>query len=43
MATMTVYVNKSLKGRMDARNNVKWSEVFRRGISKRLEQLENMG
>ncbi len=40
MATMTVYVPQSLKDYMDAHPDVKWTEIMRRGVLRKLEQVK---
>ncbi len=40
MATMTVYVPPELKRKMDAMPNLKWSEVMRQGVLRKLEQIK---
>ena len=39
MATVTVHVSQELKDYMDSMPNIKWSNVFRMGIMRKLEQL----
>ena len=40
MATMTVYVPQRLKDTMDAHPEIKWTEIMRRGVLRKLEQVK---
>jgi hypothetical protein len=39
---VTFYVPDKLKQRMDARPDVNWPEVFKKGLGKKLEALEKL-
>lgn len=40
MANITLHIPDELKQKMDARSDVKWSDVFRKVIISKVEQLK---
>jgi hypothetical protein len=42
MATVTVHVSQELKDYMNSMPNIKWSNVFRMGITRKLDQLRKL-
>ena len=40
MATITLSIPKEIKEIMDRQPQVKWTEIFRQGLIKKVEQLE---
>ena len=42
MVRMTFAITDELKKRLDARKDINWPEVFKKGVERRLEALEKM-
>jgi hypothetical protein len=42
MVRMTFAITDELKKRLDARKDINWPEVFRKGLERRLDALEMM-
>ena len=42
MVRMTFSIPEDLKRRLDARKDINWPEVFRKGLERRVEALEKM-
>ena len=42
MATVTLSIPDELKKRMDKRPGIKWSEIFRRMIVSKIDQLKKL-
>ena len=42
MATVTLSIPEELKKKMDKHPGIKWSEIFRRMIASKIEQLKKL-
>ncbi len=42
MATVTLSIPEELKSKMDKHPRIKWSEIFRRMIDSKIEQLKRL-